>query len=343
MTRCNHKVDTVNQCKKDINHKRGLCWMHDPDQHFICKGIYEDGTRCKIKLKTDKLCKNHDDSSIKKLFQCVAILKEGLNKGNRCSSKIKNEGGVCGIHPTKEIHHIKHEEKKCSECNTLVEWKSMDNANFDHYDISSIGEIYSYKSNRFLEGFLKVDGYISFDLTDNNGKRLKKNVNTFQGIVFFDLPLVNEGITMDHIDGNRSNNRICCNLRVATRVEQARNRKLPKAIRGKIVLKISLDNENVIEEYSSAVEAADKIGHISIHSMRRICRLELDYKGYLWRYKKKEDYDDIKWISSTKEFPKMILFEGSEEGYIALSYKGYISKGSKTSDDYMNMGIEAKG
>ena len=341
MTRCKNKVDTVNQCKNNTNNISGLCWRHDINQYFVCRGTHKDGTKCKMKMKTDKRCKRHDGNSIKKLFQCMAILKRGPNKGNRCSAKIENEDDVCKRHIEKIIQRIEHEKEKCSKCGKPVEWASMKLANCDYYDISTIGEIYSYSKHKYLEISPKVNGYIPCALTDNNGKSLYKHMNTFQGIVFYGLPIVNDGITVDHIDGKRSNNRICCNLRLATKTDQNENQNRSKTIRGKTVLKISLKNEDIIKEYKSASEAANECD-IDRLFMGRLCRLEREYKGYLWRYKKKEDFGNIKWISSAKEFPNMPLFYGSEEGHIASIKTGYISKGTKHSSGYMNVKIKDK-
>nr|QBK92773.1 MAG: HNH endonuclease [Pithovirus LCPAC401] len=146
---------------------------------------------------------------------------------------------------------------------------------------------------------------------------------------------------MDHIDGDRDSNRICCNLRLATRSEQAKNQNRPKTYKGKTVLKISLETGDVIEKYKSAVRAANDIGMKSIQRMSKICRKEHEYEGLLWRYEKKSDYGSIEWISSAKEYPKLPLFEGSMNDDIA-SLDGSISKGTKRSNGYMYTMIGGK-
>nr|QBK92772.1 MAG: HNH endonuclease [Pithovirus LCPAC401] len=136
-------------------------------------------------MKTSKRCKIHDDSSqtkkVEKLFQCAAIVKSRSNKGKRCPIRIEIENGLCGRHPKKEIHRIEHEEEKCEKCDETVEWVTMKSAN---YDISTIGQIYSYK---YLEGHSNVDGYRIFRLTDNDDKIFDKRMHTFQGIIFLSL------------------------------------------------------------------------------------------------------------------------------------------------------------
>lgn len=333
MPRCKKEADTNKHCKQTTIHKSGLCWRHDPDQHFLCGGSNPNGSTCKQKVGTDRRCKRHNDSiptkkRVKKLFRCASIVKHGANKGKKCHWKVEIKGDICNRHPKKKTQLIEHAEEKCTKCGESVEWASMKMIGYDYYDISTIGQIYSYRSHKYLEGHSQTDVYIRFTLINDDNEQFNKRIHTLQGNIFYDLHIDNDrNITVDHIDRDPSNNRICCNLRPATRNEQLKNRILPEIIRGRTVLKISLNTGDVVKKYKSVVEAANDINMEYTDTMRRLCQKEGEHDGYLWRYENKADYGDIEWISSAKEFPDMPLFEGSENGDI-IHPNGTISKGT---------------
>ncbi len=346
MSRCKSNTDARKQCKTHTIHESGLCWRHDPDQYFLCGGSNPDGSTCKKRMKTDKRCNKHGGKSSitkpeEKKFQCVATIRRGSNKGKRCHVNVEIEDGLCGKHSKKEIIRIEHSEEKCDRCGKPVEWASMRQI-CDYYDISTVGQIYSYRSHKYLEGTKITGSYRSFTLINNDGKHILKGMHTFQGIIFYGLPIDNDnrGITVDHIDRVRDNNRICCNLRPTIKSEQSKNRIVSKTYIGKTVLKICSKTGDVIEKYKSAVEAAKK-NNVENYTMNKVCQKERRHIGYLWRYENKSDYGDIEWISSTKEFPDMPPFEGSENGDILL-LDGRISKGTKCSNGYKYIGIDSK-
>lgn len=52
----------------------------------------------------------------------------------------------------------------------------------------------------------------------------------------------------------------------------------------KPIQQLSVDDEQVIAEFKNAYEAATELD-CSLSGIRDACRLNLKYKGYLWRYK----------------------------------------------------------
>nr|QBK93073.1 MAG: HNH endonuclease [Pithovirus LCPAC403] len=176
----------------------------------------------------------------------------------KCTFVVESEKDLCERHTQEEIHLVKHEEVFCSKCGEKEKWIWLKIFDFMNYEISSLGRVYSYKIGKYTKEnpILTSNSYVGINLTNDNHVTCSRHINTWQGIAFFNLPFVNDGITtVDHIDRNRSNNRVCCNLRPFNKSEQAKNRKTRAIIKGKIVLKFSLD-EVLVEEYISAIEAS---------------------------------------------------------------------------------------
>tara|TARA_R110001632_G_scaffold179092_1_gene298933 strand:+ start:130 stop:618 length:489 start_codon:yes stop_codon:yes gene_type:complete len=97
---------------------------------------------------------------------------------------------------------------------------------FPDYIVSNYGDVYSLKNGKVRElkfGYSNC-GYRSVSLCINN-KAVRQRVHILVGIAF--VGKREGGLTYDHIDRNRINNK-ADNLRLATRSQQALNRKETK-------------------------------------------------------------------------------------------------------------------
>nr|QBK93025.1 MAG: HNH endonuclease [Pithovirus LCPAC403] len=316
---CNYKAKNDDRCNK-----------HRKSGENICNFLNENGIICGSDIS-------------KNLTRCYSHYED-----SRCKAKTKNEVSCdkivhekdktfCKFHEEKEVILIEHEKDSCPECKTSETWRWMKDFGFTYYEISSLGKVYSYKRNLFMDINPDPSDYVNTNLINDDGKTKRKSVHTWQGVVFFGLPMENKGITIDHIDRIKTHNRVCCNLRRATRSEQCLNKEKRKFMRGRAVLQLS-PNGDLVRKYVSSIEASDKLDFCDVRQMRHLCQNESEYMGFIWRYEQKEDYGNIKWKSSTKEFPNLPPFEASEKGDIFLSC-GRITKGHLRNLYYrVNMG-----
>ena len=97
---------------------------------------------------------------------------------------------------------------------------------YPDYIISNIGEVWSLKFGKvkLLKPSTAGGGYLQVNLS-KNGKQTSHHLHILVGIHF--IGLRTGSLTYDHIDTNNQNNR-ADNLRLATKCEQAENRKMQK-------------------------------------------------------------------------------------------------------------------
>ena len=100
----------------------------------------------------------------------------------------------------------------------------MEIQGYPNYLIYEDGRVWSNKSNRYLKPTPNQDGYLQLCLRD--GKREKK-FSVARLVALHYVPNPNNHPTVDHIDRNRNDNRVC-NLRWADRRMQMENRGLFK-------------------------------------------------------------------------------------------------------------------
>ena len=130
---------------------------------------------------------------------------------------------------------------------------------FEDYAITENGEVYSYKSSKWLKLRKHRDGYLVVHLR-KDGKMYYKLVHRLVCETFIgEIP---KGYEIDHIDTNRLNNNIN-NLRIVTRKENANN---PLTLAKKIGNKNAIGNKAnskpiIIDniEYNSGSEAARQL------------------------------------------------------------------------------------
>jgi hypothetical protein len=163
------------------------------------------------------------------------------------------------------------------------------------YEASNLGNIRSLKrattSGRVLKQHVnKRNGYCTVSLSKNNVIKCKR-VHKLVYMAFHPDKIISEGYnkyeTIDHVDGNKTNNRIE-NLNLCTQSEnQLRAYRL--GINGKTTRKvIDLTTGNVFE---SCIEAAKSVGVKNLHSpaVTRVCKGERSqYRNHKFAY-----YDDF--------------------------------------------------
>ena len=91
---------------------------------------------------------------------------------------------------------------------------------FPNYSISTTGIVTNIVTERVMKLIKNTDGYFRVDLY-NKGERKKMLIHRLVALHF--IPNIDNKLTVDHIDRNKTNNNIE-NLRWATRTEQNNNK-----------------------------------------------------------------------------------------------------------------------
>lgn len=146
------------------------------------------------------------------------------------------------------------------------------------YEISNTGQVRSVRTGRILKPEINNSGYCKIGLS-KDGIRKKVFVHRLVGNAF--IPNPKKKPQIDHIDGNKLNNRVD-NLRWVTGKENSNNpitkQKLEKAVQ-------QFDkNGIVVATYPSATEVERVLGFL--HSnISLACKKGVKRYGYFWRYK----------------------------------------------------------
>jgi len=96
-------------------------------------------------------------------------------------------------------------------------WGQLTALNSSRYYGSTLGRVFSTRSNNILKGHKRSDGYIEVNITDDNGVKHKYLAHTVIATIFC-VKLSEAHDSVDHWDGVRDNN-VSSNLRWATRSE----------------------------------------------------------------------------------------------------------------------------
>jgi hypothetical protein len=150
-----------------------------------------------------------------------------------------------------------------------TEWKSIENS---LYYINKKGQVFNSKTGRTLVGSSR-NGYLRVTI---NGK-----IYSIHRLVWENYKgEIPEGMVIDHIDGNRSNNNIE-NLRCVSQSENIKNSY--QSGRNGTVGVIQLDKDgNEIKRYSTIQEAADAMG-VTHSAIRSAINRKGTCKKYYWK------------------------------------------------------------
>lgn len=98
--------------------------------------------------------------------------------------------------------------------------KQVDIKNFDNYQITDDGRVWSKKTNKYLKPSKDRRGYYFVFIRDNNGKYMNKRIHRLIAEAF--IPNPDNKQYIDHINTIKTDNRIC-NLRWCTLKENNNN------------------------------------------------------------------------------------------------------------------------
>ena len=316
-----------------------------------CTGTTKAGNQCKNRTTEGDKCRQHllTKTPDEIVTQCTGTTK----RGTRCKHKVKI-GDLCPTHkndikpaanfyPDKDPS-IEHKEKYCplidkegNKCGALEVWHWMGTIGLSRYQISSHGRVYNVITKKYLIGSPSVIGYRSVNLTKDDGKLKTKGIHTYLGIQCCGLKWLDNDsevtVTMDHINGIKTDNYLCCNLRTATKSQQSTNQSHPSGTQGRIVLKLS-DIGEILSEFVSITMAA-KDANVIPDTMSEHCISGVKLGEYQYRFFDKRDLPDHKWISTFNLYPNIQPpMEVSDGGWIRKD-SGRITKGTKSGRYYI--------
>lgn len=139
------------------------------------------------------------------------------------------------------------------------------------YAITPEGEVWSYKSKRFLKPADNGDGYLFVELCKDNEK---KKCYLHRLVAEAYIPNTENLTQVDHIDENKAHNYVN-NLQWIT------NRDNNRKSKNKPILQYTLDGE-FVREWECAYDVGREVKNNIIHCLKG--RTKTAY-GYIWKYK----------------------------------------------------------
>src|SRR5258708_7873372 len=100
-------------------------------------------------------------------------------------------------------------------------WKSLSPFGYSLYEVANLGKVRNIKTSYIFKGSLSKGKYCRAQLVMDKGGIYHTVIHILVALAF--IPNPENKPTVDHIDGNRSNN-VVTNLRWATYKEQSDNR-----------------------------------------------------------------------------------------------------------------------
>lgn len=130
----------------------------------------------------------------------------------------------------------------------------------ENFEVSNLGRMRHILTKRVLPLFCRATGYVSYT-THCNGRKINMYIHAAVALTF--LGPRPKGCVIDHIDNNRSNNRLD-NLRYVSYSENSKNTNKCK----KIPIIVSVEGfDELIQEYESGEEAYSVIGSYRTRSV----------------------------------------------------------------------------
>lgn len=166
-------------------------------------------------------------------------------------------------------------------------WKPFRNT---HYEISNLGRAKNLKTGKILTGGInKNSGYIRFVYVDENEKNCEMQMHRAVYETFYP----NEEIqVINHIDSNRSNNRLSNLENISQRENVLKSYYDTKTKKTYLTGQYDLDM-NLINVYPSQSAAARAIGLKYPTNIRQAVVTGQKSHGYYWRRLSVEEYNDF--------------------------------------------------
>ena len=216
------------------------------------------------------------------------------------------------------------------------EWKNfpvIDGRSFSKYEVSSLGRIRNKKSGYIFSDLPSSAGYVVSIFYDDEGKTKMISVHVIVARAFLGEPK-SYYLTVDHINRDRSDNRLV-NLRWATKKQQAANSDKSKCSpKGQPVIQYTVDMEE-IKTWPNITTAAKELG-ICRSSISGVCRGDRNRVGGFKFVYQRQDLDGEIW----KEYVPFGV-QVSNMGRIKPPHY-HIVRGSKTSNGYLRYGKPEK-
>jgi hypothetical protein len=217
---------------------------------------------------------------------------------------------------------------------TEEEWKPI--PGFSRYEVSNDGLIMNIESGEILTDKPRAGGYVTKQLTNDDGKSKTVNVHWCVCIAFHgDPPTDNH--TIDHINKIRHDNREL-NLKWATESEQNLNQNKTTDLKRYTLLQIDPETNEVVGEYISIEDANKKTKLKITSSIIKAIKIESEYKGFIWKYKDCEDLEDEIWKKIEKEGKEIYV---SNHGRIK-DLKNREIHPNKMSNGYLRIAMNSK-
>lgn len=156
------------------------------------------------------------------------------------------------------------------------------------YEVSNLGRVRNIVTGKFLKGRINLSGYRQVCFC-KDGKKKWFLIHRLVGEEF--VPNLFGDNEIDHIDGNRLNNR-SDNLRWVSSSENKRN--IPKSVRRKKKGKVRKINQYTLDggfvrQWPSASAVQRETGFCSLCILWCCQGKSKTSHGYLWRYKDEND------------------------------------------------------
>ena len=159
-------------------------------------------------------------------------------------------------------------------------WKKIPDT---YYSISNQGRVRNDRTNLLLKGSLTC-GYLKVRLS-NNGLISEKLIHHLVYLIFNDLEAIPQGYTIDHINANKTDNKLD-NLQLVTLSENVKNAlyKTKTNKTAKPVIQMTL-NDEYIQDFPSASEAARQL-NLDPSTISKACRgVVKSHGGFHFKYK----------------------------------------------------------
>lgn len=206
-------------------------------------------------------------------------------------------------------------------------WMNMSSIGFSNYSVSNRGRLRNDRTNRISNAKPGQNGYITYNLIDNDSRKFHKGGHVLVATMF--IPNPDGKKTVDHINRIRHDNRVE-NLRWATSSEQRQNT-TQSVYKGRPVYQLSLDGE-IIQSWISTMEVERQLGIANTNISA--CALGKCHTagGFKWKYI--DDYHGDLPNEIWKQCSKHPEIQVSNMGRV-LTIRGDKQYGSKDIYGYM--------